>query len=377
MKKTIPVLYAHASSLVGGGNKVLLSLMEGLDRKEFTPISVIPEPGPLQDDLRRLDVPYWVVDLRAGRLSRVAQAVAASRLVVRRFGAGLGVLHANEQPYRTAAFASLGMARVCHVHHPGSSPGGLKWLFKQRPHLVLTPSQFVRDEVLACLAGAGIETRVEVAWNPIDLDWFQPLRARTAVRARLGMELDRQHISILGALTPHKGHQCFLRMARVILNQCPMTSFHIVGNAMGREATYTESLRQLAGDLEISDRVRFWGFTEDEVARDILAASDIFVLPTAEEGFGLVLAEAQACEVPVLSTAIRPLDEVVDDGRTGYLLRLNEHEAFAQRAIELLQSAELRQAMGAAGRQWVQSRFSRAGYVASIMSLYRQVLSHN
>ena len=64
---------------------------------------------------------------------------------------------------------------------------------------------------------------------------------------------------------------------------------------------YKASLVRLADSLGISKQVNFCGFVPDELARDLLCASDLFVLPTREEGFGLSIAEAQACHVPVLT----------------------------------------------------------------------------
>jgi glycosyltransferase involved in cell wall biosynthesis len=164
-------------------------------------------------------------------------------------------------------------------------------------------------------------------------------------------------------------------MAQLVLARHPQTTFHIVGGAMGRGGSYTESLKALAVELGIAARVRFWGYLADDAARDILASSDLFVLPSSEEGFGLVLAESQACGVPVLATAMRPLDEVIDDGQTGFLLPQDDHVAFADKATELLADASLRHSLAIAGRRWVESRFSCRAHVSRMSALYEEVLS--
>ncbi len=133
---------------------------------------------------------------------------------------------------------------------------------------------------------------------------------------------------------------------------------------------YAASLRHLAAELGIAERIRFWDFIEDKLAHDLLQASDLFLLPTREEGFGLSIAEAQACQVPVLTSAIPPIDEVVNDGRTGYLLDPEDHVSFAQKTIELLGSAEARSKMGLAGRRWVVERFGHRSYIDRVESLY-------
>jgi len=374
MPPPVPILYSHASSLVGGANKVLLRVMEGLDRSRFRPLAVIPEHGPMEQELRQVGVPFFILDLRATHQNRLQQAQALLRLALRGLRTRPQLVHANETLYRLTALGILGAKRVCHVHHPGSSEAGLKWLFRRVPDLVVTPSLFVRDEVLRCAAQCGIRVRAEAVWNPIDTSWFRPAEDVAALRESLGLAPQERHVLIMGALAPHKGHRCFLKAARTVLEQFPETQFHIVGGEMGRDGAYTASLEQLAAELQIACRVKFWGFTDDRQARDLIAASDVFVLPTTEEGFGLVLAESQACGVPVVTSKIRPLDEVVDAERTGYLLSADDDEAFAERTIRLLSNESLRQELGEAGRDWVEERFSRDAHVARLAALYEELL---
>jgi L-malate glycosyltransferase len=286
------------------------------------------------------------------------------------------VIHANDPfVYRIGSLAA-GLCRipaVCHIHHPGQTSQSLRWSFRRRPRLVLTPSLFMKDQIAKCIAGQQIP--LEGLWNQIDTDWFRPSDDVKALRARLGLSLDHKHVCIIGALTPHKGHECFLKMASLILKDIPLTSFHIVGGESPAHKGYKASLVRLADSLGISKQVNFCGFVPDELARDLLCASDLFVLPTREEGFGLSIAEAQACHVPVLSTDMPPLDEVVDKGRTGFLLDANDHQAFASRGIDLLKDEAARTRMAQAGRDWVVQRFSRKTHMHRITSLYRGILA--
>jgi glycosyltransferase involved in cell wall biosynthesis len=163
-------------------------------------------------------------------------------------------------------------------------------------------------------------------------------------------------------------------MAREVLNHIPGTTFHVVGGVQNGEASYAEQLHGLASDLGIASRVTFWGFLPDPMARDLLCASDLYVLPTREEGFGLSVAEAQACEVPVLTSAIEPLDEVVDAGHTGYLIDPEDFSTFAVRAIALLENEPERKSMGQAGRRWVVERFGKQAWSAKIQCFYDEVM---
>jgi len=271
------------------------------------------------------------------------------------------------------AAAVCGLGRICHIHHPSLDRSSLAWSFQRPPHLVLTPSDFMRRQVLSFLAD-GSAIRVETAGNPIDANWFRPADDLATLRRELGLVPAEYHVNITAALTPHKGHVCFLRMAREVLGRLPQTTFHVVGGERG-DAHHAEALHRLAMELGISNRVKFWGFLPDAMVRDLIRASDVFVLPTREEGFGLSVAEAQACQVPVLTSAIEPLNEVVDQGRTGYLIDPDDFASFAERTIALLNSQNDRDAMGQAGRHWVVSRFGKQEWAARVGAFYDEVLA--
>lgn len=368
----VRILYTHTASLIGGGNRVMLSLLSALDRSKFEPISVLPEHGPMEDELRRLEVPYFVLDLRPRSRTAAEAARVVGVLAARALRARIGIVHANDPLTYRAASAVLRYAaikRVCHVHHPDQNAESMRWSFKVPPHLVLTPSGYVQRLVREWV-GTRDASAIHQVGNPIDVDRFTPAQDIEALRRALNLDPHARHVSILAALTPHKGHVCFLQMARLVLETLPGTVFHIVGSAKTGDKSHAERLPALASELGISHAVRFWGFVPDRIAEDLLRASDLFVLPTKEEGFGLSIAEAQACAVPVLTSSISPLDEVVDNGRSGWLIEPNDHEEFARLAIDLLGSDELRHRFGAAGRAFIVDRYRSDVFARRVMDLY-------
>ena len=337
----ITILYVHSGPSIRGGNKVLLDLIDGLDRSTFCPISLIPGAGPLEQELNKRRISYVILDPRPAGLTKLAKTLVRLRSHCVRQNAD--IIHAND-PFSYRWISRLHICSsikcICTVHHPGATPVSLNWAFRRPPRLVLTPSYFMKRQLEGCL-DASLRERVQVLWNHIDTEWFRPADDVPDLKRRLRLDPDGANLTILAALTPHKGHVCFLRAARLILNSLPRVMFHIVGGAAKDHPAYVEFLRELAIDLGVADRVKFWGFVHDELARDLLQASDLFVLPTREEGFGLSIAEAQACQVPVLTSAIPPLDEVVAHGRTGYLLDPDNHSQFSEHVIRLLDSPRL------------------------------------
>lgn len=378
-KPEINVLYTHTSSFLGGGNKVLLSLFEGMSRKRYKPFSIVPERGPLQSELSSLGVPHKVINFSLHKLIRVRQCINLVALWTTIRTRRISLIHANDpNTYRFASIAShlTGAKLICHAHHPGGSREGFAWAFKRPPHCVITPSKYMAGQVGSLCCESSDLTVVPI-YNPIDIEWFSPAPDVPELRNRYGLSLTDRHVSIVGEITEHKGHYVFLKMAKIITETMPQCMFHIIGGSRTGDSNYAESLKRMAADLGISDRVHFWGFVEKRAARDVMQASDLFALPTTREGFGLVVAEAQACGVPVLSSAIQPLDEVVAEGETGFLLPPDSPEQFAASAIELLQNEGMRRAMCQSARDWVVSRFSAAGFCNSIADLYDSLLDNS
>ena len=375
-ERKINVLYTHTSSYIGGGNKVLLSLFEGMNHCLYKPFSIIPERGPMQTELSKLKVPYKAIDIRPREAPLWSKGLNLLALALEMRRHNISLVHANDPyTYRQASLGSLFTSArlICHVHHPDVGRDILAWSFKIAPHCVITPSNYVADLVRSLIRDRPA-IKVVPVWNPIDTAWFLPPLSIEAVRNRYNLSLTGKHVSIVGALAKHKGHDVFLKMAKIMTAEIPDCEFHIIGSSRTGDVNHAAFLKQMAAELGIADKVRFWGFVEKRVARDLIQASDLFVLPTREEGFGLSIAEAQACGVPVLSSSIQPLDEVVAEGVTGFLLQPDKPEQFASHAIKLLRNEAIKRKMSVAAREWIVSRFSLDGFSSRITSVYDVIL---
>src|SRR5581483_1657315 len=105
-----------------------------------------------------------------------------------------------------------------------------------------------------------------------------------------------------------------------------------------------------AKELGIAEHVRFLGYQSQPQVRQLLAATDVFVMTSFAEGVPVVLMEAMASGVPVVATRIAGVPELVEDGISGYLIPPGDAASLTERVRELLANAELRQRLGNAGR---------------------------
>jgi len=207
-------------------------------------------------------------------------------------------------------------------------------------------------------------------YNCIDIKQIDEiLKTWSRDKARRGMSLDGFLVlSIIGRLSPEKGHEILFRALHVLRDRLKKIVLLIVGSG-----DHEESLRLLAADLHIDHLIRWCGAVgHHEIAR-FLQATDIIIVPSLFEGFGLAAAEAMAAGVPVIASSTGGLPEVIEHEHTGLLVTPGDAEALAD-AIQLLAGdQEKRIAYGNAGRRRVESLFSVERYQTSIQTVYDQL----
>jgi N-acetyl-alpha-D-glucosaminyl L-malate synthase BshA len=129
---------------------------------------------------------------------------------------------------------------------------------------------------------------------------------------------------------------------------------------------------RLARDAGIPDLVHSAGAQEDVLP--LLSVSDLFLLPSAQESFGLAALEAMACGVPVVASRVGGLPEVIDDGVTGYLHPPEALEQMADSAVDLLTDDERRRVMAEAAVRRVGERYCEDRIVPMYEACYRRLL---
>ena len=139
------------------------------------------------------------------------------------------------------------------------------------------------------------------------------------------------------------------------------------------EPEYEQSLRQLAGEEGVSDRLYLLGLVVGEEKVSLYEAADIFVLPTRQENWGLVLTESLACGTPVVASRVGGLSVAIRDSETGYLIPWRCPEPFAERLELLLGNDELRRQFGIAAREEVE-RFRWSNVAEAVLGLYAEVI---
>jgi len=216
----------------------------------------------------------------------------------------------------------------------------------------------------------GMRCRWVLLQNGVDTEHFRLPPADAQARAALGLDPRRPVVGTIGRLEDRKGHDQLLRAAGEMLAGANgrRPQLVIVGNGPLRE-----SLAGQARTLGVADSVRFEGTVAD--VRPVLAAMDVFVLPSRAEGMSNALMEAMAAGRPVVATAVGGNTEVVTDGETGLLVPPANPAAIARAVDGLLGDPERASRLGAAAREFVTHHFGARARVAELERLYQERLA--
>lgn len=227
---------------------------------------------------------------------------------------------------------------------------------------VTAVSGFLRE---ATIREFHIERPIEVIHNFVDTDLFRP-QGDPCARARLAPNGEHvlMHVSNFRKV---KNIPTLVKVFDQVRRHVPCRLV-LVGDGPEREST-----ERLTTELGVSEDVLFLG--DQEYIVDLLAAADVFLLPSEHESFGLSALEAMSCGVPVVGSRIGGLPEVIVPDETGFLCDPMDAECMTAIVLGLLQDAELRRRIGRAARERAVSRFNRPQIVARYLASYQRLLN--
>lgn len=243
------------------------------------------------------------------------------------------------------------------------------WPLRHADHLIAL-SEFEKRILMKLGADAG---KVSVIPFAVDLELID--RSLAEGKPPRDWPYSRPVILFIGQLKLRKGFDLLIRAAPLVRARFPTASFVFM----------THNLSQKDAFMRILDEVGARGFvylvkqeggsdTEPEKMRQY-AASDIFAFPTRYEGFGIPLLEAMACRVPVVSTKIPVIDEIIQDGETGLLARLNDPQDLAAAIVRALLDADLRRKLASNGRVRVEACYTEPHLAERTVEVYRRLLA--
>jgi len=383
------VLYVNQTGDVSGAERSLLALIAGLEG-EVEPLLACPdgtlaglaaEAGIRREPILGTQASFRLHPVHTSRgLLEIGRSALQVRRLARREAPDL--IHANTT--RAALLALLARRRrppvLAHIRDwapEGRFSRAVLGIVARRADLVVANSAYVARQ----FDGLPLRRPVAVIHNPVDLGKFDPAQAdRAASRRELGLEEGTVALAVVAQLTPWKGQDDAIRALAelraggredVTLLLAGSAKFSGPGTQFDNRA-YERGLHALAAELGVAERVRFLGERGD--VPQVLAATDVLLLPSWQEAFGRIAIEAMAMGVPVAATEAGGPAEIVRPGIDGLLLPAREPGAWARGLEPLVASAAERERMGSAGRERARD-FSVPVHAGQVLDAYRRLTS--
>lgn len=369
----IPVMQFCNSSVRGGAEEHILTLLRGLDRKSFQ-LHLVCSPEVAEAVGPDMPPDVELLPLHYPSPSHVAGAARLSRWIRER---RIQVLHSH---LFTSSLCSSPVGWMCRVPLIVETPHVREsWRRGWKAHNFTVDrlaGRFVHRYIAVSYANArylvgekGLpERKIRVIQNGTDLSRFNPAhKPPPGMRADLGIGALDPVLLVAARLEPQKGHSVLLEAMPEVLREFPKARVVFLG-----EGVLRTQLEGQSRDLGLQKNVLFVGFRNN--VRDWLALCDFTVLPSFYEGLPLVAVESLAAGRTMVATAVDGTPEVIIDGRTGITVPSRDPKALAGAIASLLRSPDLRQRMAEQGRAYVLERFSQERQVRETSEFYLEML---
>jgi glycosyltransferase involved in cell wall biosynthesis len=209
-----------------------------------------------------------------------------------------------------------------------------------------------------------------VVWNCIPIDLYaSPQTTRAAWRAKLGFPEEDILFVCVARFAPQKNHALLINAFAKGPASDPRAHLVLAG-----EGVLRAELQVRVNQLGLTSRVHFLGLRTD--IPDVLGASDVFVLSSAYEGNPLSVIEAMAAGLPVVSTSVGGVPELLENGKEGFIVQPGNAEQLSDAMMTLLKDGHLRGAMGAAAATRAKEKFDVSAMIRAYEELYNEI-SHS
>jgi glycosyltransferase involved in cell wall biosynthesis len=210
--------------------------------------------------------------------------------------------------------------------------------------------------------------KVHVVDNGIDIGRFDRPCPVESPRAEFNLDARDIVITIVGRLSPEKGHVTFLKAAQAVVSREGQVKFLIVGDGPLREDLHAQ-----AQALGLGGRVIFAGARKD--MPEIYALSDLMVNASSIEGLPMTILEAMAAKVPLIVTPVGAVPQVIQHELNGLIVNPGDDQRLAEAICSLLDDPARREALAARAYENVCERFSSTAMVSRYRNIYKNVLS--
>ncbi|HEX8750491.1 MAG TPA: glycosyltransferase [Nitrospira sp.] len=363
------IFILESSTAVGGQELAVLLHAEGLLKRGYDLRLILEPESPITRMAEDKKLPVVLLSMRK---ARYPQAILQLRALIQHHRPAILQVNSSRDSWIGSIAARLVLPRpkiirIRHISAPLNRNPTTRWLYRHLLDMVVvTGGEKTRRELIE-RDGLSVD---RVAAFPIGLDvqYFRPATPDRDLREELNLPKGHLLVGLISYLRSYKGHEYFIEAARTITAKRDDTTFIIVG-----EGPEELPIRRRIEQLGLSVRIRLLGFREDLL--NVFRSLDVFAIPSVEgDTIPQVLMQALALGIPVVSTTVGSIPDVVIDGKTGFVVPPRDASALATRIETLLDDGGLRTRMGVQGRSLVESTYSIGKMLDRMEAVYKGLL---
>jgi len=365
----VKILYVIWSLEMGGAERLVVSLAEGVDRRRFEPmVCCLNHPGILAERLIAQGIPVVALHKQSGLDFSVIPKLVALMRKERVHIVHTHLWGANVWG-RIAAWLAGVPVRIAMEH------GIQEWRnpFHHWVDRLLSPlsqrilfAAFSVQEEFCRLTGVS-KKKCSVILNGIDTGRFSPTEDRKASRRKVGLSTLHKIALSVGRLAPEKRYDLLLRaFSEPVLRNAEV---HLVVVGSGAER---ETLLKLKKRLGLNGRVQF--LEEQQEIAELYRSADLFLQSSSREALSLALLEAMATELPVVVSAVGDHPKMIRDGENGFLIPVGDVKAYTEKIIFLLDHPEEAKRIGREARKTILAHYSQERMLRDTEKLYEDLL---
>lgn len=351
-----------------GSPKAMVSLIDSLDLKNFSPLFLASGEGDLINEMKKRNIPIIPGGAESISLKNSFKSLFSIYNQIKMLRKHkIDILHMNEFGWNTDLILASWLCNIpviLHIHNPIEiHPNNINRFFTKK---ILVCSETLRNSITNLKY---IKDKCDVLYNQVDINWVS---SGHSVRKQLNIDEQDIVIGTIAQICHRKGSDIFVEVAKRCLMTQDNLTFLLIGPDGVGENDFADNLRKFSSQPEYKKRIRFIGSRSD--IPDLLASMNVFMLPTRSEPFGIVIIEAMAAGLPIIASKIGGIPEIITKNDIGRTVNKIDVDSFYNELQDILKMSDTGLSMGEKGKLSILGRFDTRTVSLRINKIYTSLI---